>query len=53
MSVENPFFFTHQVEQKYVLSIHDDEVKDTCIRDLKKIIVCLGLPVKKGNLEFF
>ena len=34
MSVENPFFFTHQVEQKYFLSIHDDEVhfvKDTCI----------------------
>ena len=35
MSVENPFLFTHQVEQIYLLYkkmyIHDDEVKDTCI----------------------
>jgi hypothetical protein len=34
------------------------EVKGTCIRDLKKIIVCLGLPVTmwkrlgKGDQEF-
>ena len=34
LSVENPFFFKHQVDQKYFLYIH--EVKDTCIRDLKK-----------------
>jgi hypothetical protein len=34
VSVENPIFFTHQGDQKYFLYIHD--VKDTCIRDLKK-----------------
>jgi hypothetical protein len=35
LSVENPiFFFMHQVDQNYFLYIH--EVKDTCIRDLKK-----------------
>ena len=33
LSVENPFFFKHQVDQKYFLYIH--EVKDTCTRDLK------------------
>ena len=34
VSRESIFFFTHQVEQKYFLSIHDDEVhfvEDTCI----------------------
>ena len=36
-------FFKHQVDQKYFLYIH--EVKDTCIQDLKKIIVCLVLQV--------
>jgi hypothetical protein len=34
LSVENPIFYKHQVDQKYFLYIH--EVKDTCIRDLKK-----------------
>ena len=34
LSVENPFFFKHQVDPKYFLCIH--EVNDTCIRDLKK-----------------
>ena len=34
LSVENPFFFKLQVDQKYFLYIH--EVKDTCIRDLNK-----------------
>ena len=29
LSVENPIFFTHQVDQKYFLYIH--EIKDTCI----------------------
>ena len=47
LSVENPFFFKHQVDQKYFLYIH--EVKDTCIRDLK--INCVfsvtSNPVKK------
>jgi hypothetical protein len=43
VSRESNFFFKHRVDQKYFLYIH--EIKDTCIRDLKKIIVCLGLPV--------
>ena len=43
VSRESNFFFKYQVDQKYFLCIH--EVKDTCIRDLKKIIVCLGLLV--------
>ena len=34
LSVENPIFFKHQVDQKYVRYIH--EVIDTCIRYLKK-----------------
>jgi hypothetical protein len=34
VSRESIFFFKHQVDQKYLLCIH--EVKDTCIRDLKK-----------------
>ena len=34
LSVENPFFIKHQVDQKYFLYIH--EVKDAYIRDLKK-----------------
>ena len=34
VSRESNFFFKHQVDQKYFLCIH--EVKDTCIRDLKK-----------------
>jgi hypothetical protein len=36
LSVENPIFFKHQVDQKYFLYIH--EVKDTWIRDLKKLV---------------
>jgi hypothetical protein len=47
LSVENPIFFKHQVDQKYFLYIH--EVKDTCIRDLKNNCVfrVTGNPVKK------
>jgi hypothetical protein len=43
VSRESIFFFKHQVDQNYFLYIH--EVKDTCIRDIKKIIVCLVLLV--------
>ena len=34
VSRESKLFFKHQVDQKYFICIH--EVKDTCIRDLKK-----------------
>ena len=34
VSRESIFFFKHRVDQKYFLYIH--EIKDTCIRDLKK-----------------
>ena len=37
LSVENPIFFKHRVDQKYLLYIH--EVKDACIRDLKNNFV--------------
>ena len=45
--VENAIFFTHQVDQKYCLYIH--EVKDTCIRDLKNncVFSVTSNPVKK------
>ena len=43
LSVENQMFFHTSGISKICLYIH--EVKDTCIRDLKKISVCLGLPV--------
>ena len=36
LSVENPFFFKHQIDQTYFVCIH--EVKNTCIRDLKKLL---------------
>jgi hypothetical protein len=38
LSVENPFFFTHQVDQKYFVCIH--EVKKYMHTRPKKIIVC-------------
>jgi hypothetical protein len=34
VSRESSFFFEHWVDKKYFLYIH--EIKDTCIRDLKK-----------------
>ena len=43
LSVENQMFFHTSGRSNICLYIH--EVKDTCIRDLTKISVCLGLPV--------
>ena len=34
VSRESNLFFKHRVDQKYFVYIH--EIKDTCIRDLKK-----------------
>ena len=54
VSRESNFFFKHRVDQKYFLYIH--EIKDTCIRDLKKLLFRVtGNPVKmvgKGDQEF-
>ena len=46
LSGENPIFFHISGRSKiFFIHIVIHEVKDTCIRDLNKIIVCLGLPV--------